>query len=195
MIKFLSDWVQKIAIAVIIVSIFEFILPDGKLKKYIKVVLGIYVVFCIISPFVNSSIWNNLDNIDLENYIENSTAPVSANVENTNVEDIYLKELQNNIEKKVQEKGYSVNKCTIDADLSNESDNPGIHKISLILETKQNASSIQEVNISIQGMNEQKQETEGNNYITQSKEIDELKQMLSDFYEISKDIIDIRIKK
>ena len=39
MINFLSNWIEQIAIAVIIVSIFELILPKGNLKKYIKEVL------------------------------------------------------------------------------------------------------------------------------------------------------------
>ena len=53
MINFLSNWIEQIAIAVIIVSIFELILPKGNLKKYIKLVLGIYIIFCMIYPFVN----------------------------------------------------------------------------------------------------------------------------------------------
>ena len=55
MISFLKRWTSEIVVAVIIVSIFELILPNGNLKKYIKVVLGIYIVFCMISPFVDSN--------------------------------------------------------------------------------------------------------------------------------------------
>ena len=47
MIEFLSNWIQGIAIAVIIASIFEMLLPNGNIKKYVKVILGIYIVFCI----------------------------------------------------------------------------------------------------------------------------------------------------
>ena len=39
MINFLSNWIEQIAIAVIIVSIFELILPKGNLKKYIDIIL------------------------------------------------------------------------------------------------------------------------------------------------------------
>ena len=39
MIKFLKNWVQQIVVATIIVSIFELILPEGNLKKYVKVIL------------------------------------------------------------------------------------------------------------------------------------------------------------
>ena len=47
MIEFLSKWIEGIAIAVIIASIFEMILPNGNVKKYVKVILSIYIVFSI----------------------------------------------------------------------------------------------------------------------------------------------------
>ena len=58
---FLRNWIEQIALAVIIVSIFEMLLPSGKTKKYIKMVLGIFIVFSIISPFVDSKALYNLD--------------------------------------------------------------------------------------------------------------------------------------
>ena len=69
MINFFKSWTEQIVIAVIIVSLFELILPKGNLKKYIKVILGLYIVFCIISPFVKNKNIYNLENIDLENYV------------------------------------------------------------------------------------------------------------------------------
>ena len=56
MIEFLSKWIEGIAIAVIIASIFEMILPNGNIKKNVKVILGIYIVFSIISPFSESKV-------------------------------------------------------------------------------------------------------------------------------------------
>ena len=53
MIKFLSNWAQNIIVAVIIGSIIEMILPSGSLKKYVKVVIGIYILFSIVSPIIN----------------------------------------------------------------------------------------------------------------------------------------------
>ena len=51
MINFLSNWIEQITLSVIIVSIFELILPKGNLKKYIKVVLGVYIIYCFILLF------------------------------------------------------------------------------------------------------------------------------------------------
>ena len=61
MIEFLSKWIEGIAIAAIVASIFEMILPNGNIKKYVKVILGIYIVFSIISPFSGSKVKGNFD--------------------------------------------------------------------------------------------------------------------------------------
>ena len=45
MINFLSTWAEQIIIAVIIATIIELILPNNKNKKYIQMVIGIYILF------------------------------------------------------------------------------------------------------------------------------------------------------
>lgn len=130
MIKFLSDWVEQITIAVIIVSIFELILPNGKIKKYIKVVLGVYLIFSFISPFVDK---NKLYNIqrDLQNNIEiienNSilstesktvaeSNTISQNKMNYRIEKIYIEQLKKEITSKIKDEGYVVSKCEVKVD-------------------------------------------------------------------------------
>ena len=49
---FFNGWIQGIVVAVIITIIVEMILPEGNSKKYIKIVLGIFIVFSIISPII-----------------------------------------------------------------------------------------------------------------------------------------------
>ena len=67
MIENLSSWAKGITLAVIVVSILEMLLPNNKTKKYIKVVMGLYILFNIISPFVKNDF-----SIQLENIVENS---------------------------------------------------------------------------------------------------------------------------
>jgi len=55
MIDIISDWAGALIVSLIIVTILEMLLPDNKIKKYVKTVIGIYIVFCIISPFINES--------------------------------------------------------------------------------------------------------------------------------------------
>ena len=194
MIEFLRNWVEQIAITIIIVSIFELILPDGKLKKYIKIILGVYVVFCIISPFVDNSLYSfdKLDEIDLSDYVENETLAENMTVNQESMDlrlqELYIQELENNIEAQVQEYGYNMSKCDIDADLSSSSENPGIHAIKLELQEKGKISNIESVEINI-SRNSNIEEAQNNDQKTA-----ELKKSLAEYYEIDEDIIKISIK-
>ena len=52
MISSISSWAEQIIITVIIATILEMILPKGNSKKYIKTVIGIYILYTIISPII-----------------------------------------------------------------------------------------------------------------------------------------------
>ena len=63
MINFMSSWAEQIVLAVIVATIIEMILPKSKNKKYIQMVVGVYVLFNIISPIIK-----NKDNFSIEKY-------------------------------------------------------------------------------------------------------------------------------
>ena len=52
MIEFFSTWAEQIVLAVIIATIIEMLLPNNKNKKYVQMIIGIYILFNIISPIV-----------------------------------------------------------------------------------------------------------------------------------------------
>ena len=54
MISFISSWAEQIVLAVIVATIIELILPKNKNKKYIQMVIGVYVLFNIISPIIKN---------------------------------------------------------------------------------------------------------------------------------------------
>ena len=54
MIEFISSWAEQIVLAVIVATIIELILTKNKNKKYIQMVIGVYVLFNIISPIINN---------------------------------------------------------------------------------------------------------------------------------------------
>ena len=56
MIDYFSEWAQNLTLAIVIVSLFEMLLPNNKTKKYIKVVMGLYILFNIISCSTSSNI-------------------------------------------------------------------------------------------------------------------------------------------
>ena len=193
MIKFLSSWVEGIAIAVIVASIFEMILPNGNIKKYVKIVLGIFIIFNIISPFVSGNVFNSFYlEKELENYTSNTNLSASPNKQNSLAE-MYINTFENDIKKQVEEQGYSVKKCKVDASFDTEKNDFGINKITIIIGTKNKEKSSNMVNIKdveiidIHIGNEVVENSEENN----SKDIEFLKTYLSEHYEIDKNIINI----
>ena len=160
MINFLKNWVQQIVVAAIIVSVFELILPEGKMKKYIKVILGVYVVFCLISPFVDNNALYKLQNIDLEESLQNLSetqeTTASADSVDLRLQQLYIQELEKDIKQRIKENGYETYKCSIDADLKSSSSNPGIHKINLVIYKQ--TGNIEKVDINLK--EENMQETE-----------------------------------
>lgn len=78
-ISFISSWAEQIIVAVIIATIIEMILPNGNNKKYIKVVIGIYVLFTILSPILGKITKVNYESFDYEKYFgESETSQVSS---------------------------------------------------------------------------------------------------------------------
>ena len=72
---------KNLSLALIIVSILEMILPNNNTKKYVKMVMGLYILFSIISPFIENSDKFNFDDLDLSTYVEESQATSSVSEE------------------------------------------------------------------------------------------------------------------
>lgn len=115
MIDFFSSWGQGIIVAVIIGTIIEMILPEGSSKKYIKVVIGIYILFTIISPFIQKfsgsklSAENILNTEKYEKMMAKDSNTISQKLEDNNsrtIKDIYTENLKTDIKAKLKEKGY-----------------------------------------------------------------------------------------
>lgn len=200
MIKFLSNWIEEIAIAVIVASIFEMIIPNGNIKKYIKIILGIYVIFSIISPFMDNKKLYNLEVSEIiDKYSE--TQNMQNNNQNetkANLNNMYISTFEKQIVQTVQSQGYTVYKCSVEANFDTEKEDTGIKRIKIILQDKtekqendksmQNIEKIEEIEISI-GKNAD--ENYDNSKISK-KDIADLKNYLSEHYEIDKKIIDIQ---
>ena len=136
MVSFISSWARQMILAVLIAIILEMILLDkSKTTKYIKTVIGIYVMYVIISPGLNLLNGKNVDfsNIDYEEYITstNTYKKMEESCEKTediNMKEIYELRIKQDIENKLREKGYIVSNIKLETEMNIESENYGIIK-------------------------------------------------------------------
>jgi len=222
MIEFLSNWIEGIAIAVIIASIFEMILPNGNIKKYVKIILGIYVVFSIILPFADNKVMGKFDiSKKVDEYSDNIINKDFSNDEistdkklNKIYEDTFEKELVQTIERE----GFVVYKCNVKGNFNAEEENAGISKISITLESKKilkkkdDKSKTEEEKsllkedenneIKIRTVDEVKKveinvgekKIESTEEDVEAKDVATLKKFLSKHYEIDKGVFEIHVR-
>ena len=142
MINFISSWAEQIVLAVVIATIIELILPKNKNRKYIQMVIGVYVLFNIISPIIKNKEAISVENYDIGQYQTNSTYEIDQSSMDARIEKIYLEELQNNITSEFENAGFTVEKCVVDAELDTNKKNAGIHLITIKIKDPVDAGEI-----------------------------------------------------
>ena len=93
------------------------ILPEGNCKKYIKVVIGIYVLFTIVSPVITKLSGKEIkvsEILDLNEYIQEveASSKMQESVENENagnITSIYVNGIKEDMKAKIEAKGYVLN--------------------------------------------------------------------------------------
>ena len=197
MISWISSWAQGIIMAVIIGAIIEMILPEGNSKKYVKIVIGVYVLFTIISPVISKITGKTIqvsDILELNKYIEetenNSKLYVSLDEDNSNnIKDIYESSLRNDIKAKVAAKGYNAKNIKLEIE---DDEEYTLKKIDIEIyknmeKDKKDIETIQNVDINIS----QKSTENDMQEKLSEKDKRKLKDYLSGVYEIDEKNINI----
>lgn len=197
MISWISSWAQGIIISVIIASIIEMIIPEGSSKKYIKVVIGVFILFTIVVPVINKFKGNSVNIasiIDFDKY-NNSKEVVSTNLEkenNFNIKQMYETNLKVDIKSKIKSKGFEVQNInlkisdneeyrienidiTISGEIVNKEDEKKQSNVIGIVD------SIEKISVEISNKTT-KQEKE---YQISNKNANNLKEYLSNIYDIN----------
>lgn len=174
MVNWISSWVQGIVIAVIISTLIEMILPDSSIKKYVRTVIGVYVVFVIISPIITKITGKEIKISSYELPKIETKETISINT-NAYIETEYINKIKKDIIKNIEEKGYKV--LEINLDIEDKKDTFGnIKKIKLKI-SKQELKSDDEKKITVNIGNLTKQQAN----ITE-EEIIEIKDFIKNNY-------------
>ncbi len=195
MIEFLSSWAQGIIVAVIIATLIEMILPNSSSKKYVKVVIGMYILFTIVSPIIKKVGGKdiNLNTINIEKYeqqIAKSDNTISRKFEDNNtrsIKDIYVSNLKADISAKLKEKGYEID--TSDIQIKDD-ENYTIEKITLkLIKTEQKQEKNNEIVINTVEIGNTISQKDSKTLSDDEKQ--EVKDYISETYDIDKKNINI----
>ena len=197
------------------------ILPEGNSKKYIKVVIGIYVLFSIVSPVITEFTGKDIqvsDVLELDKYVEE--VKETSKMQNTlqsdnenNIMNMYTEGMKDDISAKIKAKGYAVN--SIDIDIAND-ESYSILSLNINVTKEEEKSQtddkknntneelveeiepINNIEINIEGKAGSKNEVDSNENNTENKndnlsnsEKNKLKEYLSSVYDIKEDCITI----
>ena len=207
MITFLKTWSNQIIVATIIAIILEMILPESNNKKYIKMIIGIYVLFTIISPVITKLIGNSLEfeNFDYSQYfddtIEISTSTNEFEESNSKlIKQAYIDSIENDMKSKIKQKGYEVISLKIGIIEDENSEKYGTitnitMNINKIIDNSEdtkisNNINIEEVEINVDNANENnEQSVEDTKDKLNNKDIISLKEYLSNEYSLEEKFI------
>ena len=131
MILEIKTWCEGIIVAIILCLIIESLIPEGNNKKYIKVVIGIYIMYVSLNPILNLLEYD----FDFKNMIGIQTkAEEVFSVSDTGIKDIYIMGIEQNIKEEVKSVGYEVEDIEVFVDLDYEN----IEKIELEIKRNNN---------------------------------------------------------
>lgn len=199
MLEWFRSWATGIVIAVIIATIIEMILPNSTSKKYIKIIIGIFIVYTIISPVIGSFKGEDLNNyIKVENYIQSNSNALKTNEVSDNaqssIKKIYAQNLQNDLKTKLKEKGYISNNINIS--ISND-DKYNIERIDIKVDEKVTNSNQDEKqvktivdNIRAIKIKVKKDDSQNNAIITENDK-NEIKEYIKQIYQIDLNNINV----
>ena len=207
MIEFLSTWAKNLGLAIIVISILEMLLPNNRTKKYVRMIFGIYIIFNIISPFINNKDILDVSSYDFNEYIgdytSNQTNEKQSSIDDK-IEEIYIEELEKDIKTKIEELGYKVESCNVYATLSSKNEENYIEEIVLIVEKREENETetienklveeiqkIKPVDTTIGKINIEEKEEENNKKNISNSDIQNIKKFLKEEYGVDETCLKI----
>ncbi|AFS78387.1 stage III sporulation protein AF [Gottschalkia acidurici 9a] len=213
MVEFLKGWMTNLVTFIVIITFLEMILPNGNMRRFVNMIIGILLILVIINPFI-SLLKSNIDiekevfmNISEQNTYKPKEDKEFKNIQDKQIVDMYKnqieKEVRNSLINKTQ---YVLEKIHIEIEENNDSKEYGsIKKIELIInenkeiKEKENSKNIQikdiEIDVKTKDIvkdNERLNNEELNNKHTQ--DIDKITIHISEQLQLDKDKIFIILK-
>ena len=185
MIDYFYDYIRNIILFLVFMSFIQVILPNNKYRSYINLVFGMILIFIMIQPINN--IFNGINSIDSLNIFNKKDFEINSNIDSEKYKDVQNQMVKNAFQDNI--------KAQVESILKNEYT---IKEINLELyENKYEEINIDKIYLTLNKFNK-------NIYINpfnedeymqniEKKEINNIKNLISDFYNMPNENIFITI--
>lgn len=195
--SWIRNWSEGIIISIIVATLVEMILPNNNSKKYIKIIIGIFVVYNIITPVIDVFAGKDIDqSLDINGVLQTSTSAyenydgINQGAQNS-IKKIYSQNLDNNLRNSLKGIGYEAGNINIKI---SDDDKYNIEKIDLqIVQKTKNSEeekqvysiidTVKYVNINISGTGKQ------DDCIINDGDKETIKKHIGEMYDVSSDKI------
>jgi len=204
MTQFLRSWATNVVTVAIFVTFLEILLPSNSMKRYIRMIIGLLIIYVIINPFINLINKDiNIErevfaNIDKMNSIKYETMGDIQDLQNKQVVEIYKGKITREVKGLVESNTeYTVLRTTIDIIEDNNDENFGLIRRLEVYITKDGQQSdkgpdkievpnVKEVNITI------KNEPQVDETVT-SKDNSKIQDIICNYYKIQKENVHVHL--
>ena len=112
MVSEIRAWSETIIVAILVSVIIESLIPNGNNKKYIKVIIGIYIMFVTFDPIL--SIFDT--DFNFENFIFESALDKDVLETSVDMKSVYITGIEETIKEDIKLLGYHLENVKIKLD-------------------------------------------------------------------------------
>lgn len=200
MIEGIKVWIKNIVTVIILISFLEILMPEGKIKKYLKLIFGFIVMLIILNPiidFIN-------DNNELENEVFKISSEltkkeysfINSNIENKQVEQLaslYKNRIEEDIVFRVESKyDVKVTSVSVEIDSSTEEKMGEIKRLELSVSEKKDNPKQEAIPIVKIDVSDSQQDDIQNNNTVEEKDLNnglikKIQEDISNIYSLDDD--------
>ncbi|NLU11432.1 MAG: stage III sporulation protein AF [Tepidanaerobacter acetatoxydans] len=209
MIDAISLWIKQIVLVVMFTTFVDFLIPENKFLKYIKVFLGLLVMLAIINPLLQifqKDIHSTAITLAFEDFVDKNTIKYNANIMNKKNNELAINKYKDKVEKHLTQEIknisiYDVKNVRIAIDEDDSDENFGrITQLSVVLvkePDKKNESKKEKISVETIKIGYDKSEKENIDIEREQKnnEVENIKEYLHITFGIPKENIHINLEE
>jgi stage III sporulation protein AF len=116
MLNALSLWVRQIVTVVMFATFVDFLIPENKFFRYIKVFLGLLVMMAIVNPLVpllHKNVYFDENSLDYEDFIDKASITYNSEELNKRNNELALEEYKKQVEEYLTQKIAEMTYCDV----------------------------------------------------------------------------------